>query len=53
MTLFYSFLKNYITSATNILRYAFYYNNIFERCKFNVNLWTLCFVYKKYPNPIF
>ena len=39
MTLFYS----YSTSATNILRYAFYYH------KFNVNMWTLCFVLQKVP----
>ena len=42
MTLFYSFLKNYSTSASNIFREAFY-------CKFNVNLWTLCFVLQKVP----
>ena len=50
--LFYSFLKNYSTSASNILREAFYII-IFKLCKFNVNLWTLCFVsYKKYPDPL-
>ena len=53
MTLFYSFLKNYSTSARNLFREAFYTIIIFKLCKFNVNMWTLCFVsYKKYPYPI-
>ena len=51
MTLFYLFLKNYNTSATNILREALYYS-IFKLCKFNVNLWTLCFVLEKVPKSL-
>ena len=52
MTLFYSFLKNYSTSASNISREAFYII-ILKLCKFNVNLSTLCFVsYKKYIEPL-
>ena len=41
MTLFYSFLKNYSTSARNIFREAFYCIIIFKLCKISVNLWTL------------
>ena len=47
MTLFYSFHKNYSTSATMLSTII-----IFKRCKFNVNLWILCLCYKKYPNPL-
>ena len=42
VTMFYSFLKNYSTSESIILREAFYY--IFKLCKFNVNL---CFMLEK------
>ena len=42
--MFYSFLKNYSTSATNILRYAFYYHYL---QMVNRNRWTLCFLLQK------
>ena len=43
-TLFYSFLKNYSTSVSNILREAF--SNLL-----NVELWTLFFFFTKYIDP--
>ena len=52
MTLFYSFLKNYSTSASNIFREAFYYHYL-QTCKFNVNLWTLYFVLQKEEGPTY
>ena len=47
-TLFYSFLKNYNTTASYILRETIF---MFKPCRFNVNLWTLCFVLQKVPKP--
>ena len=37
VTLFYSFLKNYNTSAIHILMVVFI---IFKLCKLNINIWT-------------
>ena len=52
ITLFYKFLKNYSTSANNIFREAFYHRYL-QTVKFNVNLWTLCFLSnKKYLDPL-
>ena len=56
MKLFYSFLNNYSSSVSNILQNALSITCTvitFKPYKFNVNLWTLCFVsYKKYRNPL-
>ena len=49
MTLFYSFLKNYSTSATNTLTLTLSTIIIFKQCKFNVSLWPLCFMLQKVP----
>ena len=48
--MFYSFFKNYSTSAStgNLCSTI-----VFKLCKFSVNLWTLCFLSdRKYTDPL-
>ena len=46
MTLFYLFQQVVFSGKRSTIIF-------FKLCKFNVNLWTLCFLsYKKYPDPL-